>query len=257
MSGGAQSVCPHCNSKEIDRGHQNKKICRNCNFVIDKSEKLDSSYLNIDNYNPDENEEPTDTDWEEVVTPQDSSEQILVDMIGKTESCILELDGTESDCVKGVELLTDAWQEGYFQGRSADVGIGAIVYITFRERKPRPLPIVAEVCEISTKKLRSGYRSLRSEYGISGDIVCSSAYIPFLSTELLLSRSVQKQAESLINSFTDITGNPTGIAAAALYLAARSSDEKITLAQAGDAAGVTKETVWHKTQEFESTNSSD
>ena len=68
---------------------------------------------------------------------------------------------------------------------------------------------------------------------------------------------MQKLAESRINSSTDITGNPTGIAGAALYLAARSSDEKITLAQAGEAAGVTKETVWHKTQEFESTDSSD
>jgi transcription initiation factor TFIIIB Brf1 subunit/transcription initiation factor TFIIB len=190
---------------------------------------LDNSFLNNDQNKSTKDNPSKEADWDEVATPRDSSEQSLVDMIGKTQTCIQELGGTESDCVRGAEILTDIWQRGYFQGRSTNVGIAAAVYVTFRSQNPRPLSIVATVCDISTEKLRSGYRSLRSEYGISGNIVDSAAYLSFLSSKLSLSQPVLEQAKLLIESSSSIAGNPTGIAAAALYLAAQSTDETITL----------------------------
>jgi transcription initiation factor TFIIB len=189
--------------------------------------------------------------WVEVISPIDSSESQLVKLIAQAELVVRELEGDAQYSIHAAEMLTKTWEQGYFHGRGAKVGVGAIVYVAFRHsQKPRPFGVVAEACCVSAKQLRSGYRALRSEYSVSGGVVEPSSYVPYLASRLSLNRPVQMDAQSLIESVPEVTGSPSAIAAASLYLSAKNHGQDITLVKAGRAAMVTKETVWIKTKMF-------
>jgi transcription initiation factor TFIIIB Brf1 subunit/transcription initiation factor TFIIB len=245
-----QQTCPHCGSYEITIVHGDKQVCQDCGFVIAQSEKLTRNQGT--NYTLDSTRDDTsDEDWTKIVSPKDSSESQLVELITQAESVVQELEGDRQDCVHAAEIVTEAWEQGYFHGRSSKVCVGAIVYVMFRQaQRPRPFGIVAETCAVSTKQLRSAYRSLGLKYSISGGVIETSLYVPFLATQLSLNECVQKKAQSLIESVPEVAGNPSAVAVASLYISAKSEDYAITLAEAGRAAGVTKETVWAKTKNF-------
>jgi transcription initiation factor TFIIIB Brf1 subunit/transcription initiation factor TFIIB len=67
---------------------------------------------------------------------------------------------------------------------------------------------------------------------------------------LEVEKGVILEGLEILEEAPSISGNPAGIAAAALYLAGRQSDAPFTLSDAGVAAGVTKETVWRKSKEI-------
>lgn len=246
----SQQSCPCCSSYEISSAHDDKQVCQDCGFVIAQSEKLSRNQRT--NYTLDSGRgDTTDEDWIKIVSPIDSSESQLVGLIIQAESVVQELEGDMHDCVHAAEIVTKAWERGYFHGRNSKVCVGAIVYVMFRQaQRPRPFGIVAETCTVSTKQLRSGYRSLSSKYGVSGGVVETSSYVPFLASQLSLDECVQKDAQSLIESVPEVTGSPSAVAAASLYVSAKYLDNAITLVEAGRAAGVTKETVWAKTKSF-------
>jgi transcription initiation factor TFIIIB Brf1 subunit/transcription initiation factor TFIIB len=174
-------------------------------------------------------------------------------MIETSEEIVQSLNGETDACIRAAELLTEAWEHQYFRGRSADNGIAAVVYTTFRQlEKPRPLSVVADTCGVSKQQLRTGYRALRKDCELESPLGSRRSYVPYLSTQLGASKEAERDAKRLAESASEVGGSPVSVAAACMYLISQGHGQKVTLAEAGNAAGIAKETVWLKTQELRS-----
>jgi len=243
--------CPLCDSTDTETINEDKLRCSDCNLIItsgsSSSEFEISATENLCSY-PDETETKN---WQDTITVRDSSDEMLISLIEDVEDLVLELDGTVEDCVKAAETVAEAWEQQYFRGRSTLTGMAAIVYVTFREQEsPRPLSIVARTCSISDRQLRTAYRSLKADCNICNKITPVDTYIPFLRNQLRLDEVTEQRAKEILETSTSVTGSPTSIASACLYLATEGQDKSITLAEAGAVSGVAKETVWKKTQDI-------
>jgi transcription initiation factor TFIIIB Brf1 subunit/transcription initiation factor TFIIB len=248
------TTCPLCGAAAIEAVNETELLCSECSFVVTGGKKIpDDREKRNTKFQSSSVSETTAKEWQEHIAVQDSSDNVLVKMITTTEELVRTLGGDANDCVKTAEMLADAWQNRYFQGRSASVGIAALIYASFRRQKsPRPLGVVAETCGISNQQLRTGYRALRKDYNIRSEITPPESYLPFLSSRLGLDEAVEQRAREILSLETEVSGSPTSIASACIYVAAKERDEAITLAETGAACGISKETVWRKTQEITS-----
>lgn len=247
-SRGSDLICPICSQGELSDLEENFKTCSDCSVVLSKSElSLGDQVVRLEDVST--NSGATGEAWRESVTVKDSSEQALVDLIADTESIVRALDGDKTDCIYTAEKTVEAWEQGLFTGRKREVVIGAIIYSVFREQgRPRPQGIVADVVNIPIHELRKICRAFSQRS--KTEITVPSDYIPYLASHLSIDEKTQNHANQLLDNLSDVAGNPAGIAAAALYLAARQSDQAITLVAAGSAAGLSKETVWVRTREI-------
>ena len=255
MSSDSQLTCPLCDSVQIETVQGDKSICQDCNFVIANDGESIEASAPTDSFDTlSETEQATQKEWTETVTATDSSETALIEMIETSEERVQSLNGETDACIRAAELLTDAWEQQYFRGRSVDCGIAAVVYTSFRQlEQPRPLSIVAEACEVSEQRLRTGYRALRKDCELESALVSTVSYIPFLCTQLGTPIETEQDAKKLADSACEVTGNPVSIAAACMYKSAQNHSHPVTLADAGNAAGIAKETVWLKSQELTNT----
>jgi transcription initiation factor TFIIB len=244
--------CPLCEASALETINETDLICSECSFVVTGPEKIaDERVKNHSQSSP--VSDTTVGEWQDNVDVRDSSDGVLVEMIATAEEFVRTLGGDTEDCINTAEILAEAWQSQYFQGRSVSVGIAAVIYATFRRQKsPRPLGIVAETCKISDQQLRTGYRALRTDYNVHSEITPTASYLPFLRSQLGLDEAAEQRAKELLSAGAEVTGSPTSIASACIYLAAKEQGQSVTLAETGAACGISKETVWKKTQEITS-----
>mgnify|MGYP000395099131 CR=1 FL=1 len=252
MASDSQLTCPFCDSVQIETVQGNKSICQDCNFVItDDGESIETDFITESLDSSSGTEQAAQKEWSETVTAVDSSESALIEMIETSEERVQSLNGETDACIRAAELLTDAWEQQYFRGRSVNHGIAAVVYTTFRQlEQPRPLSIVADACDITEQQLRTGYQALGKVCQLESPLVSTVSYIPFLSTQLGTPKEAERDAKRLAESASEMTGSPVSIAAACMYHVSQSHSQRVTLADAGDAAGIAKETVWLKNQDL-------
>ncbi|QLH81965.1 transcription initiation factor IIB family protein [Halosimplex pelagicum] len=248
----SSATCPLCGSSETEPINETELLCSECSFIVTGPDKVANEYKQENaRSRTSSNSESTTGEWEDKVAVRDSSDGTLVEMIAIAEEFVRALRGDSDNCIKTAEMLAEAWQDQYFQGRSVSVGIAAVIYASFRQQKsPRPLRVVAQTCEISDQQLRTGYRALRTEYDVHSEITPPAMYLPFLRCQLSLDQAVERRAREILSSEIESTGSPTSLASACIYLAAKEQGRSVTLAKVGAACGVSKETVWKKTQEI-------
>lgn len=187
------------------------------------------------------------SDWWDSITVRDSSDQRLIDLLNGMDRVADKLNMSPETRKRAAELVTDSWEQRVLHGRREDAVIGACVYAACRDSKrPRPISTVASATELRNSKLKAAYRTIRTEVGIESGIITPEQYIPYLGTELSLSTDCTVDATDLLGDLDDISGNPVGIAVAALYVVADARDEQLTIRQAAHAAGLAKETVWRQ-----------
>jgi transcription initiation factor TFIIIB Brf1 subunit/transcription initiation factor TFIIB len=248
----SSTVCPFCGSSAIRRVNETELLCSDCSFVVSGPEEIPAEKEKLNSQSQSSTvTETTAEGWQDSIDVRDSSDSVLVEMIATAEEFVRGLGGDTDDCIKTAEMLAEVWQNQYFRGRSASVGIAAVIYANFRQQKsPRPLGIVAETCGISDQQLRTGYRALRRDFNVHSEITPPASYLPFLRSQLDLNKAAEKRARELLSIQSEYSGSPTSIASACIYLAAKEQGESTTLAETGAACGVTKETVWRKTQKI-------
>src|SRR3989338_2617243 len=134
-------------------------------------------------------------------------------------------------------LYEKAVTKGLVRGRSMESIITALIYAFAREHgTPRTLSELSAASGIEKREL--GIRILPAT---------SEEYIPRFASLLGLSGSVQAKAKKLLKEAVDeeVTSGkgPTGVAAAALYIAAVLEGEKRTQRDIADVVGVTEVTI--------------
>mgnify|MGYP000283050944 CR=1 FL=1 len=142
-------------------------------------------------------------------------------------------------------------------GRELQGMIAASVYIACRQSgEPVPTNAVVDAIGSTKRRFQNSYRVLIDELESQVMPPEPSGYISYLGMELEVSEYVIERAGKLTKT-AHVGGNPAAIAVAALYIASGESSEGMTLCEAGEAAGVAKETVWRHSQEMREVQTND
>ncbi|MCD6464663.1 transcription initiation factor IIB [Candidatus Woesearchaeota archaeon] len=152
-------------------------------------------------------------------------------------------------------IYTLAAQKGLVRGRSMESVVAGALYAACRRHDvPRTLDEIAEASRIDKKEIGRTYRFITRELGIT--ILPSNPvdYIARFASTLGLKPETQSKAIEIIEKAQKIEltsgRGPTGIAAAALYVAALINGEKKTQREVADVAGVTEVTIRNRYKEL-------
>lgn len=156
----------------------------------------------------------------------------------------LPKDIREQSCV----LFESAQDAALFQGRSLEGFAGAAVYAVCRVRGiSRTVEEIVEHARGDEAELRVAYDAMNRELGLATGPIDPTEYVPRYATTLNVPARVQRRASRLAVEAQEqgIVGgrNPSGVAAACLYTAAREEDYDLTQQDAADVAGVTPVTL--------------
>ncbi|NIM47170.1 MAG: transcription initiation factor IIB [Candidatus Aenigmarchaeota archaeon] len=148
-----------------------------------------------------------------------------------------------------------AVDRGLVRGRSMESVIAALLYAVCREMKtPRTLEEIAEATGIEKREIGRNYRYIARQLGMRILPAMPKDYVPRFASMLGLSDKVQARAIRILKQakkFKTIHGKgPTGVAAAALYIAAVLGGEKRTQREIADAVGVTEVTIRNRFKEM-------
>lgn len=148
-----------------------------------------------------------------------------------------------------------AVNKGLVRGRSIESVVAAITYAVSREfNSPRTLEEISEASGVEKREIGRTYRYISREIGIRILPANPTTYVPRFCSMLGLSDKVQaKSIEILIKAKKfDITSGkgPTGVAAAAIYVACVLGGEKRTQREVADIVGVTEVTIRNRYKEL-------
>jgi len=148
-----------------------------------------------------------------------------------------------------------AVDRGLVRGRSMESVIAALLYTVCREKgTPRTLEEIAEASGVEKREIGRTYRYIARQLDLRILPALPKDYVPRFASMLGLSDSVQAKAirflrEAKKHEATSGKG-PTGVAAAALYIAAVLQGERRTQREIADAIGVTEVTIRNRFKEL-------
>ncbi|OIO21667.1 transcription initiation factor IIB [Candidatus Micrarchaeota archaeon CG1_02_47_40] len=141
------------------------------------------------------------------------------------------------------------------RGRLIESVVAAVIYATCRINGiPRTLDEVAKISGIEKKEIGRAYRFVRRELDLDVPLTDPGQYVPKFTAALKLSGQVQEKAIQLLKKSIKkglISGRgPTGVAAAAVYIASAIYGERRTQKEVADVAGVTEVTIRNRYREL-------
>ncbi|MFX1337579.1 MAG: transcription initiation factor IIB [Promethearchaeota archaeon] len=141
------------------------------------------------------------------------------------------------------------------RGRSIEAMLIASIYAACRLNSvPKTLDDFIEFASVDKKKIARCYRLIINELRISIKVSSPINFIPRFCAELNLSGSTQNRAAEILKlakKFRITAGKaPTGLAGAALYVAAMQEGERRTQREISLAAGVTEATIRNRYKEL-------
>jgi transcription initiation factor TFIIB len=145
-------------------------------------------------------------------------------------------------------LYRRALKKGLVRGRSIAAIAAASLYAACRMTStPRRLQDIVKASTRTRKEIARCYRLLQRELDMKIPVNDPSNYVPKIASKLKLSQNLQNKAMEIIRMANREKHNsgkdPTGIAAASLYIASIIEREKVTQKDLAEAAGVTEVTV--------------
>ncbi len=148
-----------------------------------------------------------------------------------------------------------AAEKGLVRGRSMESVVAGAIYAACRRYGiPRTLDEISNAFPLDKKEIGKTYRFICRQLGVRILPTSPQDYVQRFASELNLKpKSVSKSMEIIKKAVEmEITSGkgPTGIAAAALYVAALLSGEKKTQREVADVAGVTEVTIRNRYKEL-------
>ncbi len=149
----------------------------------------------------------------------------------------------------------DAVDKGLVRGRSIESVIAALVYAVSRQfGTPRTLDEIAEASGLEKREIGRTYRYVARELQIRILPANPKDYVPRFCSILNLSDKVQAQSIKILKKAKkmDITSGkgPTGVAAAAIYIACVLTGEKRTQREVASIVNVTEVTIRNRYKEL-------
>jgi transcription initiation factor TFIIB len=156
---------------------------------------------------------------------------------------------------EAARIYTLAVQRSLVRGRSMESVVAGALYAACRRHDvPRTLDELSEASGIEKKEIGRTYRFVTRELGINILPSNPADYIARFSSSLKLNPETQSKSVEILEKAQkqELTSGrgPTGIAAAALYVAALIHGEKRTQREVADVAGVTEVTIRNRYKEL-------
>jgi len=193
--------------------------------------------------------------WHKRVSIATSMERNLVIALAELDRVASSLGLPENIKESAALLYRKAVKAELIRGRLIESVVAAVIYAICRMRGiPRTLDEISKASGIEKKEIGRAYRFLKNELEMDVPLTDPSQYVPKFSTALKLGGQVQEEAIKLIKKSLKkglISGRgPTGVAAAALYIASAMYGEKRTQKEVADVAGVTEVTIRNRYREL-------
>ncbi|MEM5829839.1 MAG: transcription initiation factor IIB [Candidatus Aenigmatarchaeota archaeon] len=149
----------------------------------------------------------------------------------------------------------EAVNKGLVRGRSIESVIAALTYAVSREfGSPRTLDEISEASGVEKREIGRTYRYIARELDLRILPADPITFVPRFCSMLGLSDKVQAKAIEILKKAkkSEITSGkgPTGVAAAAIYIASVLVGEKRTQREVADIVGVTEVTIRNRQKEL-------
>jgi transcription initiation factor TFIIB len=149
----------------------------------------------------------------------------------------------------------EAVNKGLVRGRSIESVIAALTYAVSREfESPRTLAEISEASGVEKREIGRTYRYIARELNVRILPADPMTFVPRFSSMLGLSDRVQAKSIEILKKAKkfDVTSGkgPTGVAAAAIYVASVLVGEKRTQREVADIVGVTEVTIRNRQKEL-------
>ena len=153
------------------------------------------------------------------------------------------------------KYYAEAVNKGLVRGRSIESVIAALTYAVSREfGSPRTLDEISEASGIDKREIGRTYRYLARELNIKILPADPATFVPRFCTMLGLSDKVQAKALEILKKAKkyDVTSGkgPTGVAAAAIYIACVLVGEKRTQREVAETVNITEVTIRNRYKEI-------
>ncbi len=193
--------------------------------------------------------------WHKRVSVSTSMERNLTIALAELDRVASSLGLPENLKESAALLYRKAVKEELIRGRLIESVVAAVIYAICRMNGiPRTLDEISKISGIEKKEIGRAYRFIKSELKISVPLPDPSEYIPKFASALKLGTEIQEEAIKLIKKAMKkglISGRgPTGVAAAALYIACAIHGIKRTQKEVADVAGVTEVTIRNRYREL-------
>ncbi|RLG37547.1 MAG: transcription initiation factor IIB [Candidatus Alkanophagales archaeon] len=152
-------------------------------------------------------------------------------------------------------IYRKAIEKNLIRGRSIEGVVAAALYAACRQaRVPRTLDEIAQYSRVDRKEIGRTYRFIARELGLRLMPTSPADYVPRFCAALGLSGDVQRKAIEIIKKAEEreLTSGrgPTGVAAAAIYVASILCGERRTQREVAEVAGVTEVTIRNRYKEL-------
>jgi transcription initiation factor TFIIB len=179
---------------------------------------------------------------------QSKAERNLAHGLGEVRRIASALGLASSIRDQACQLFRSAQREDLLLGRSIEAVAAASVYGVCRcHGRPISRDDLVDVARVDHSGVTNAYKTLNRELGLPTQPVAPQSLLPKLASELGVEKRVRRRAQRLAERAheTSIANGyqPSGVAAACLYLASREHGESLIQAQVAAAAGTTPATL--------------
>ena len=193
--------------------------------------------------------------WQRRTRISGAKERNLAFALSELDRCASKLGVPRNVREDASKVYRDAVNAKLIRGRSIEGVVAATLYLACRRCNiPRTLDEIAEVSRVTKKEVGRTYRFMARKLNIKLLPTSPVDYIPRFASDLNLSGEVQARAIEIVNQAKANGLNsgrgPTGMAAAALYIASILLHERKTQKEIAEVTGVTEVTIRNRYSEI-------
>ncbi len=193
--------------------------------------------------------------WQRRIRVSDATERNLAFALSEITKIANTLNLPKNILETASLIYRKAVKEKLIRGRSIQGVTSAAIYLACRQcGLPRTLEEIAQASNVSKKEVGRSYRFLIKELGYSIPPLKPSQYITKFSNQLTMQGKVEEIAHKILAAAKELKltsgRGPTGIAAAASYIASVLTGERKTQREIAEIAQVTEVTIRNRYKEL-------
>ncbi len=193
--------------------------------------------------------------WQRRIRVSDATERNLAFALSEISKIANNLNLPKNILETASVIYRKAVKEHLIRGRSIQGVTAAAIYVACRQCKlARTLEEIAQASNIAKKEVGRSYRFLVKELDYFIPPVKPSQYVTKFSNQLIMQGKVEEIAHKILNTAQQLKltsgRGPTGIAAAASYIASVLTGERKTQREIAEIAQVTEVTIRNRYKEL-------